>query len=80
VLKLVVGHGMLLTLLGMAAGLGAAFALTRWMNTLLFEVKPTDPLTFSSIALLLLAVAVLACWIPARSATMVDPLIALKHE
>jgi predicted permease len=80
VLKLVVGHGMLLTLLGMAAGLAAAFALTRWMKTLLFEVKPTDPLTFSSIALLLLAVALLACWIPARRATKVDPLIALKHE
>jgi len=80
VLKLVVGRGMSLTLIGMAAGLAAAFALTRLMSTLLFDVKPTDPLTFSLIALLLGAVALLACWIPARRATKVDPLKALKHE
>src|SRR5262245_23596964 len=80
VLKLVVGHGMLLTLLGVVAGLAAAFALTRLMKTLLFEVSPTDPLTFSLITLLLLAVALLACWIPARRASKVDPLLALRAE
>jgi predicted permease len=80
ILKLVVGHGMLLTLLGVAAGLAAAFALTRLMKTLLFEVSPTDPLTFSLIALLLLAVALLACWIPARRAAKVDPIAALRYE
>jgi len=80
VLKLVVGRGMLLTLLGVAAGLSAAFALTRLMSTLLFEVKPTDPMTFSLITLLLGAVALLACWIPARRAAKVDPLTALKHD
>ena len=80
VLKLVVGHGMLLTLLGVAAGLAAAFALTRLMTTLLFGVSATDPLTFSLIALLLLLVALLACWIPARRATRVDPMIALRCD
>jgi len=80
VLKLVVGHGMLLTLLGVAAGLAGAFALTRWMTTLLFGVSPTDPLTFAVIALLLALVALLACWIPARRATRIDPLVALRHD
>jgi putative ABC transport system permease protein len=80
VLKLVVGHGMLLTLIGMAIGLGAAFALTRVMSTLLFAVSATDPMTFGLIALLLGAVALLACWIPARRATKVDPMVALRHE
>jgi predicted permease len=80
VLKLVVGRGMFLTLIGMAAGLAAAFALTRVMSALLFEVSATDRLTFGSSALLLGAVALLACWIPARRATKVDPLTALKHE
>jgi putative ABC transport system permease protein len=80
VLRLVIGRGMRLTLIGVAVGLGAAFALTRLMSTLLFEVSPTDPLTFSSIALLLSVVALLACWIPARRATKVDPLIALRCE
>jgi putative ABC transport system permease protein len=80
VLKLVVGHGMLLALLGVVIGLAAAFALTRLMTILLYGVTPTDPLTFSLIALLLLLVALLACWIPARRATQVDPLIALRYE
>ncbi len=80
VLKLVVRHGMLLTLLGVTAGLAAAFALTRLMTTLLFGVSPTDPLTFAVIALLLTFAALLACWLPARRATKVDPLIALRHD
>ncbi|MGH9837363.1 MAG: ABC transporter permease [Blastocatellia bacterium] len=80
VLKLVVGHGMVLTLLGVATGLAGAFALTRLMTILLFGVSATDPLTFSVIALLLLLVALLACWIPAQRATKVDPMIALRCE
>ncbi|HKQ78547.1 MAG TPA: ABC transporter permease [Blastocatellia bacterium] len=80
VLRLVVGHGMTLTGIGVAAGLGAAFLLTRLMTTLLFGVSATDLATFSLIALLLSTVALLACWIPARRATKVDPMIALRGE
>jgi len=80
VLKLVVGHGMLLTLIGVAAGLITSLALTRLMSDLLFNVSPTDPLTFILIALLLITTAMLACFIPARRATKVDPLVALRYE
>jgi putative ABC transport system permease protein len=79
-LRLVVGHGMKLTGIGVVAGLGAAFLLTRLMSTLLFGVSATDPATFSLIALLLAIVAFVACWIPARRATNVDPMIALRCD
>jgi len=78
--RLVIGEGMKLALIGALLGLGGALALTRLLKTLLFGVSATDPLTFIVIAALLIMVALLACWIPARRATKVAPLIALRHE
>jgi len=80
VLKIIIGEGMRLVMIGIAIGLLAAFALTRWMETLLFGVRPTDPLTFTVIAAVLALVALIACWMPARRAMKVDPLIALRCE
>jgi ABC-type antimicrobial peptide transport system permease subunit len=80
VLRLTLGQGMRLAATGVALGLLAAFALTRLMKSLLFRVETTDPLTFMAIASLLMIVAVVACLIPARRATKVDPMIALRTD
>jgi putative ABC transport system permease protein len=80
VLKMVVGSGMFLAAIGVAVGLIGAFALTRLMASLLFGVSPTDLVTFGLVTAGLLTVALLACYIPARRATKVDPLVALRYE
>ena len=80
VLQLIIKQGLVLTFSGMALGLGAAFVVTRFMSFLLFAVSPTDPWTFAIITGLLGAVAMLACYLPARKATRVDPMIALRYE
>jgi putative ABC transport system permease protein len=71
---------MSLALLGVALGLGGAFALTRVMKNLLFEISAADPLTFTGVAVVLATVAFMACWIPARRATAMDPMIVLRYE
>jgi ABC-type antimicrobial peptide transport system permease subunit len=83
VLKMILGEGMRLTLIGIALGLGGAYALTKYLeslSTLLYGVRATDPLTFAGTALILLIVALVACFLPARRATKVDPLKALRYE
>jgi putative ABC transport system permease protein len=80
VLKLVVRQGMILALIGVVVGLAGALALTRVMLSLLFGVTERDPITFGVVAALLIVVAFIACFVPARRATRVDPLLALRCE
>lgn len=79
-LRMVIREAMLLTVIGIAAGLAGALALGRLLKTVLFEIKPEDPVTFAGVVVLLVAIAMLACYIPARRATKVDPMVALRYE
>lgn len=80
VLRMVVSQGFSLVLLGALVGIGTALAVTRYLHSLLFEVRPTDPVTYLAVCAMLGAVALLACFIPARRATRLDPMVALRHE
>jgi putative ABC transport system permease protein len=80
VMKLVVRHGMSLTATGLAIGLAGAFALTRLLSAMLYGVSATDPLTFAAVSLALAGAAFCACYLPARRATRIDPIVALRYE
>jgi putative ABC transport system permease protein len=80
VLRLVLSQAMLTTVVGVAVGIAGSFVLTRAMQSLLFGVSPTDPVTLAGVALLLSFAALLASYIPARRATKVDPMVALRYE
>jgi putative ABC transport system permease protein len=80
ILKMVIRKGIALTLIGAVIGLGAAFVLTRWMSSMLFGVSASDPATYVLVFLVSIGAALLACSIPARRATQVDPLVAVRSE
>ena len=79
-LSLIIGKGLKLALIGAAFGLAGGLVVTRLVSSLLYDVTPTDPVTFISVVLLLLSVAVVASWLPARRAANVDPMVALRTE
>jgi ABC-type antimicrobial peptide transport system permease subunit len=80
VLRQILSRGLTLTLIGALVGLGGAIWLTRVLRALLFEVSPTDPLSFAAVGLFLIAVALLACWLPARAAMRIEPASALRVD
>ena len=80
VLRMIIRRGMLLVVTGLVIGTGLSFAVTRLMKTFLYNVSTTDPLTFAGVPLLLAVIALLACYIPARKAAKVDPMVALRYE
>ena len=80
VLMIVIGEGVKLALIGISVGVAGALLLTRFLSSLFFGVHPTDPLTFGSVIVVLLGVALSACYIPARRATKINPMVVLRHE
>jgi putative ABC transport system permease protein len=80
IIALVIGQALIVGVIGTAIGLGAAYGLTRVMTTLLFGVSPTDPITFALVSLFLMSVSLLASYLPARRATRIDPIFALRYE